>query len=132
VVLFGLSLTILVPVSLSTPPGYPYFSDEGSTIHAAERIADGEHLYRDLLYFKVPLSYYGLGWLFLLFPVTLETSRLLGAVVLAALVTGSALLATRLSRQGRNTDVLALTLGGTSSTHRKPRAASYQCLLGNP
>ena len=111
-ILFGLSLTVLVPLGLSTPPDYPYFNDEGSTLHAAERIAGGEHLYRDLLYFKAPLSYYGLGWLFLLFPLTLETARLAGAVVLAALVTGSALLATTLSRRGRDADALAWILGG--------------------
>ena len=95
---FGVSLVVLTRYAFRTPLGYPYFFDEGSTLYAAERIASGDHLYRDLLYFKAPLSYYSLGWLFRIFPITLETARLAGAVLLAGIVTGSGLLSARIAR----------------------------------
>ena len=109
---FGVSLVVLVWHAFRTPPGYPYFFDEGSTLYAAERIAAGEHLYRDLLYFKAPLSYYSLGWLFRICPLTLETARVAGAVLLAGIVTGSGLLSARFARSG-DKDTLTSWIVGT-------------------
>ncbi|MBI9076271.1 MAG: glycosyltransferase family 39 protein [Desulfatibacillum sp.] len=79
-----------------TPGGYHTFFDEGSTLHAAQRLADGEQLYSDLLYFKGPLSYYGLALIFICFGPGLAQARLSGAALVSLVLVLSFCLAWRI------------------------------------
>ena len=112
ITIFCISLAVLAPLSFKTPAGYPYFGDEGSLMHAADRIASGEHLYRDIFYFKAPLSYYVIGWLFIFLPTDLGTMRLAGAVLLSLLVTCTCFLVVSLTRKETAEELLPWMLGG--------------------
>lgn len=83
----------MIPTGLGTPKGYPTFFDEGSAIHAGKRIAEGEHLYTDMLYFKAPLSYYGLGLIFRVSGPGMANARIAGAAILSIIIALSALMA---------------------------------------
>jgi hypothetical protein len=65
----------------------PNLLEEGIVVHTAERMAGGEHLYRDILIHTAPLPYELLALLFRLFGPSIEIAR--GAVVaLQGLATG--------------------------------------------
>lgn len=84
--IFVLTLAVLLPLGMSTPEGYHAFYDEGSAVYASHRIAQGDHLYKDVWYFKGPLSYYGLGWIFAIFGESLTVARIVGAALLSILM----------------------------------------------
>ncbi|MBN2054911.1 glycosyltransferase family 39 protein [bacterium] len=66
-------------------PRFDYF-DEGSALYAARQIAAGDVLYRDQLYYKMPLSYYLLGMVFKVTGSSLLVSRLVAALLGALIV----------------------------------------------
>jgi len=81
----------------SVAPLEPSLLEEGIVVHAAERIASGEHLFRDILLHTGPLPYELLGRLFRIFGARIEVARV-AVVVLQAL--GTAALFAALRRAG--------------------------------
>ncbi len=61
-------------------------TDEGSLVHAAQRIAGGEVPYRDFYHFYAPGSFYLLAGLFRIFGESFLLSRIMWVVVRAAIV----------------------------------------------
>jgi hypothetical protein len=74
---FGASVALLEPSLL----------EEGIVVHAAERMAAGEHLYRDIVLFTAPLPYELLALLFRAFGAEIELARA-ALVALQALAAG--------------------------------------------
>lgn len=73
--------------ALATAGLEPNLLEEGIVVHSAERMAEGEHLYRDIVFFTGPLPFELLAALFRIFGAKLLLAR--GAVVvLHALSTG--------------------------------------------
>jgi hypothetical protein len=72
----------------------PNLLEEGIVVHAAERMAGGQHLFRDIVLFTAPLPYELLALLFRLFGENLLAARAT-VVVLQALAAGGLFLCAR-------------------------------------
>jgi hypothetical protein len=59
----------------------PNLVEEGLLIHFAERMAEGEHLYRDLVFFTGPLPFELLAQLFRWFGAEIEVGRIAAAAI---------------------------------------------------
>lgn len=70
--------------------------DEGSTLYAARQISRGDVLYKDHLYYKMPLPYYFLGLIFYAFDCSIMVSRITIAIVGAGILWLFYLLARRI------------------------------------
>lgn len=55
--------------------------DEGSALYASRQIAQGDVLYRDQLYYKMPLSYYLLGLVYVVTGPNIVSSRIFIAII---------------------------------------------------
>ncbi|WP_028316846.1 ArnT family glycosyltransferase [Desulfatibacillum aliphaticivorans] len=113
--IFILTLAVLLPLGMSTPEGYHAFYDEGSAVYASHRIAQGDHLYKDLWYFKGPLSYYCLGWIFSIFGESLAVARIAGAALLSILMVLVFACARRLAMLRENPDTWEAPLAGLTA-----------------
>jgi len=84
----------------------PNLLEEGIVVHAAERMAAGEHLYRDVLVHTAPLPYELLALLFRIFGVELGVARN-AVLVFQALATGLCFAALRRAGLGARAHVAA-------------------------
>lgn len=80
-------------------PLEPNLVEEGFALHVAQRLADGEHLYRDIIFFSGPLPFELLGALFRVFGDSVWVAR--GSiVVLHALATAATFVTARRAGAG--------------------------------
>ena len=86
----------------------PNLLEEGIVVHAAERMAGGEHLFRDIVLFTAPLPYELLALLFRLFGENLLAARA-AVVVLQALAAGALFLCARRAGLGAAAHAVAAT-----------------------
>ncbi|MBW2316311.1 MAG: hypothetical protein JRH10_19265, partial [Deltaproteobacteria bacterium] len=90
-------------------PLQPNLLEEGFALHVAQRIASGEHLYRDIVFFSGPVPFEALALLFRAFGDEIAIAR--GAVVvLHALTTGLAFDLARRAGAGALSHVAAAAL----------------------
>lgn len=75
----------------------PNLVEEGLVLHVAQRLAAGEHLYRDVIFFTPPLPFELLGWLFRAFGQEIAVARTAAALFQGAATAATWLLARRLS-----------------------------------
>ena len=59
----------------------PNLVEEGLVLHVAQRLAAGEHLYRDIVFFTGPLPFEALGALFRLFGQEIAVARTAAAAL---------------------------------------------------
>ncbi len=93
-------------------PLEPNLVEEGFALHVAERIAHGEQLYRDIIFFSGPLPFELLGLLFRIFGESVWAAR--GTVlVLHALASGASYAAARTAGAGPYAHVAGATLAAS-------------------
>ena len=124
-ILFFVALVLSAPVHVR----YLVPLDEGAVVHVAERLAQGEVLYRDVATGVMPGVYYLLALLFKVFGSSITVGRVLQMLVLAGSTTLIYVISRRFGRVGASTLAALVYFAVALFGYRYPSYSSLAVLM---